>query len=48
MILVQEFKDVVFEEVVFDNNRFVILNIEGTHPQLLHLRGFAPHRLASC
>ena len=38
----------VFEDVVFDNNSCVIFKTEGTRPQLLHLQGFVPHRLASC
>ena len=37
----------VFEDVVFDSNSFVIFKIEGTHPQLLHLQGFVPHSLDS-
>jgi len=45
---VQEFGDVVFEDVVFHNNSFAIFKIEGTSPQLLHLQGFVPHSLASC
>ena len=32
----QEFKDVAFEDVLFDNDSFVTFRIEGTHPQLLH------------
>ena len=29
----------VFQDVVFYNNSFVIFKIEGTHRQLSHLRG---------